>query len=112
MTARCFRQRQAVIVPSSASTYKILFATTGDCDSGDLNSVDASSDPSVGENSASVPSLLTAISRPPARIGPVQRIGSFYFFSVSTRNRASCWSQRTLPFARATHSSLPSSVIA
>src|SRR3546814_19344072 len=65
----------AVIFPSSDRIYKILFATIGDCDSDESNSVDASSDPSVGEYSASVPSLLTAISRPPARIGPVQRIG-------------------------------------
>src|SRR3546814_8828166 len=70
----------AVIFPSSDRIYKILFATIGDCDSDESNSVDASSDPSVGEYSASVPSLLTAISRPPARIGPVQRIGSFFFF--------------------------------
>src|SRR3546814_16730519 len=72
----------AVIFPSSDRIYKILFATIGDCDSDESNSVDASSDPSVGEYSASVPSLLTAISRPPARIGPVQRIGSLFFFSV------------------------------
>src|SRR5690606_21945440 len=83
-------QRQAVICPSSAKTYNILFATTGVCDNGDLNSVEPSSDPSVGEYSAMIPSLLTAIRRPPARIGPLQRIGSFFFFSVSIRKRESC----------------------
>ena len=39
--------------PSSAKIYKILFATTGDCDSDDLNSVVAIVEPSVGENSTS-----------------------------------------------------------
>src|SRR3546814_18980824 len=102
----------AVIFPSSDRIYKILFATIGDCDSDESNSVDASSDQSVGEYSASVPSLLTAISRPPARIGPVQRIGSFFFFSVSMRQRARCWSQSTLPLPRPTPSSLPTSVLA
>ena len=36
--------------PSSAKIYKILFATTGDCDSGALNSVVAIVDPSVGKS--------------------------------------------------------------